>query len=114
MPVSHHPPIGERIRTVRQRNGIRQKDLAKAVGISNGAFTNFEKGRRRISIDWLTKIADVLDMPVAYFLEDDPRPSAGHPKERRLLAAWRELASVLQRDFLRLIIDLSKQRRRRS
>ena len=114
MPLSHHPPIAERIRTVRERNGIRQKDLAKAVGISNGALTNFEKGRRRISIDWLKKIADVLDTPVAYFLEDDPRPSGGHPKERRLLAAWRRLASVLQRDFLRLIIDLSKQRRRRS
>ncbi len=67
MPVSHHPPIGERIRTVRQRNGIRQKDLAKAVGISHGALTNFEKGRRRNSIGWLEKIADALDTSVAYF-----------------------------------------------
>ena len=40
------------------------------VGITPGALTNFEKGRRRISLDWLQKIADALDTPVAYFLED--------------------------------------------
>ncbi len=77
MPVSLDRQVAERIRTVRKGNGIRQKDLAKAVGISHGALTNFEKGRRRISIDWLKKIADALDAPVAYILEDDPRPSAG-------------------------------------
>ena len=114
MPVSLDRQVAERIRTVRKGNGIRQKDLAKAVGISHGALTNFEKGRRRISIDWLKKIADALDAPVAYFLEDDPRPSAGRPKERRLLGAWREIGPVLQRDFLRLIINLSKRRRRRT
>lgn len=114
MLVSYHVRVGERIRELRKRSGIPQNVLAKAVGISPGALTNFEKGRRRISLDWLQKIADVLDTPVAYFLEEETRESAGHPKERRLLAAWRKLTPVLQRDFLHLIITLSKQWRRRA
>ncbi len=113
MLVSYHVRVGERIREVRKRSGIPQNVLAKAVGISNGALTNFEKGRRRVSLDWLQKIADALDTPVAYFIEEDARTSAGHPKERRLLVAWRKLTPLLRRDFLQLIIDLSKQRRRR-
>ena len=113
MPVSYHVRVGERIREVRKRSGIPQNVLAKAVGISPGALTNFEKGRRRISLDWLQKIAAVLDTPVADFLEEETRTRAGHPKEQRLLAAWRKLTPVLQRDFLHLIVNLSKQRRRR-
>ena len=51
---SNSPPktVGERIRALRKRKRIRQKQLAKIVGISPGALTNFEKGRRRISLDW--------------------------------------------------------------
>ncbi len=63
--------VGERIREVRKAKRIRQKVLARMVGISPGALTNFEKGRRRISLDWLHKIAEALDTPVAYFLPDE-------------------------------------------
>ena len=56
------PHVGERIRDVRKSKRIRQKVLARMVGISPGALTNFEKGRRRISLDWLHKIAEALDM----------------------------------------------------
>jgi transcriptional regulator with XRE-family HTH domain len=80
--------VGERIREVRKSKRIRQKVLARMVGISPGALTNFEKGRRRISLDWLQKIAEALDTPVSYFLPDEKdrnRATPGDPRERRLL-----------------------------
>jgi transcriptional regulator with XRE-family HTH domain len=105
--------VGERIREVRKSKRIRQKVLARMVGISPGALTNFEKGRRRISLDWLHKIAEALDTPVSYFLPDEKdrgRTTPGDPRERRLLAAFRQLGKgdVLRSDFLQLLEHLGK------
>jgi transcriptional regulator with XRE-family HTH domain len=105
--------VGEKIREVRKSKRIRQKVLARMVGISPGALTNFEKGRRRISLDWLQRIAEALDTPMAYFLPDEKeqnRATPGDPRERRLLAAWRELAKneALKSDFLRLLEHLGQ------
>ena len=105
--------VGERIRDVRKSKRIRQKVLARMVGISPGALTNFEKGRRRISLDWLQKISEALDTPMAYFLPDDKERSKttpGDPRERRLLNAWRSMArnETLRNDFLQLMEHLGK------
>ena len=105
--------VGERIREVRKAKRIRQKVLARMVGISPGALTNFEKGRRRISLDWLHRIAEALDTPVAYFLPDEKdstRATPGDPRERRLLNAWRLLGKneLLRADFLQLLEHLGR------
>ncbi len=105
--------VGERIREVRKSKRIRQKVLARMVGISPGALTNFEKGRRRISLDWLHRIAEALDTPVAYFLPDEKdksRATPGDPRERRLLNAWRLLGKndLLRADFLQLLDHLGR------
>ena len=110
--------VGERIREVRKSKRIRQKVLARMVGISPGALTNFEKGRRRISLDWLQKIAEALDTPVSYFLPDEKdrnRATPGDPRERRLLAAWRQLgkagrSDALRSDFLQLLEHLGRSK----
>ncbi|MGH9459759.1 MAG: helix-turn-helix domain-containing protein [Vicinamibacteria bacterium] len=103
--------VGEKIRDVRKSKRIRQKVLARMVGISAGALTNFEKGRRRVSLDWLHKISEALDTPVAYFLPDErdrKKTPPGDPRERRLLNAWRLLnaESRLRADFLHLATHL--------
>ena len=96
--------IGQRIRKVRLEQGIKQKDLARRIGISQGALTNFELGRRRISLEWLLKIARALQVPVGYFVgavEATPEESLG-PKEHRLLRAFRRIEKdpCLQMEFL--------------
>jgi len=103
--------VGERICALRKKKRVRQYVLARMVGITPGALTNFEKGRRQISLDWLERIADALDTPVAYFLGDGKKKMAtGDPRERRLLAAWRLLGThaVLRRGFLSLMKHLGK------
>ncbi len=109
--------VGERIRDLRRAKRIRQKALARIVGLSPGALTNFEKGRRRISLDWLGRIAAALDTPVAYFLGDDgqgkTKIAPGDPREKRLIEAWRSLGKqpALRADFLRLVEHLRGRRR---
>ena len=105
--------VGERIRVLRTRKRVRQNVLARMVGISPGGLTNFEKGRRNISLDWLRRIAAALDAPVAYFLAEG-RPgkkiAAGDPRKKQLLDAWRLLKGkpILQGDFLRIMKDLGR------
>ncbi len=103
--------VGERIRDLRKKKRVHQYVLARMVGITPGALTNFEKGRRSISLDWLRAISDALDTPIAYFLSDGEKEMAtGDPREKRLLAAWRLLGThaVLRRDFLSLMEHLGK------
>ena len=79
--------IGQRIRKVRLEHGIKQKDLAKKINISQGALTNFELGRRKISLEWLLKISHALEVPVGYFHERRRTPArGGHARPRRSIA----------------------------
>lgn len=109
--------VGQRIRELRKKSRVRQKKLAQTMGISPGALTNFEKGRRRVSLDWLKKISEALDTPMAYFLDDQRTKNkivAGDAREKRLIDAWRRLRNnVLREDFLRLMGHLVDPRWRR-
>ncbi len=105
--------VGERICALRKKKRVRQYVLARMVGITPGALTNFEKGRRHVSLDWLERIADALDTPVAYFLGEGrggKKIAAGDPREKQLLEAWRLLKDnpSLQGDFLRIMEDLGR------
>ena len=100
--------IGLRIRRVRLDQGIKQKDLARKIGISQGALTNFELGRRKISLEWLVKVARVLETPIGSFIVDiEPQVDAKTlgPKELRLVRGFQKLSNdgKLQNDILHVI-----------
>ena len=100
--------IGQRIRKVRLEHGIKQKDLARKIGISQGALTNFELGRRKISLEWLLKISRALEVPVGYFVgavEPTTDEETLGPKEHRLLRAFRRMSRDprLQMEMLHVI-----------
>ena len=104
--------IGQRIRKVRLEHGIKQKDLAKKINISQGALTNFELGRRKISRDWLLKISRALDVPLGCFVSAiDPPPEGDmlDPKDHRLIRAFRRLSRTpgLQMELLHVIERMS-------
>ena len=64
--------VGERIRDLRKKKRIRQTTLARMGGISAGAVTNFEKGRRRISLGWLRENRQHLGHPDCLLLGRAP------------------------------------------
>jgi len=108
--------VGEKIGDLRKKKRVQQYKLARMVGITAGALTHFEKGRRQVSLDWLVRIADALDTPIAYFLSEGrgkKKIAPGDPGEKRLLAAWRLLGTnaVLRRDFLSLMEHLGKPKK---
>ena len=67
----HNNEIGFNIKQRREQLRISEKAMAQAVGIKRPLYTSFEEGKRAISLDYLNRIADILDCSPAEFLKDD-------------------------------------------
>ncbi len=62
--------IGEKIRRLRLTKGLSQKDLAKYVGVTYQQIQNYEKGKSKIPVDRLIRIAEALEVSLDYFLKE--------------------------------------------
>lgn len=86
--------LGERIREAREGVGVKQDQLARAVGLSRTSITNIERGRQGVQAYLLARIADVLGKPPAELLPRlAPQPEAVPEKVRSLepdKRAWAE------------------------
>lgn len=103
--------IGKQIQSAREEAGYSQDHLAAKIGCSQSTLSNYEKGKRRIYLNQLEKIAEVLGRPVEFFLRQvdynppqDNRHAAGeysvteivqgeHDAERVLLESYRSLST---------------------
>ncbi len=63
--------IGRKIQLAREEKGVTQLELSKILGITQAALSNYELGKRRLYLYQIEKIADFLEKPVSYFLDDD-------------------------------------------
>jgi len=55
--------MGQRIRKLRAAKGLRQNDLAKKTGLSQGAISRIERGLLAPSHATVAKIAEALEVP---------------------------------------------------
>ena len=74
-------PTGERIKKIRLEKGITQKQLAELLNTSQQNLAQYESGKRNPKIETLQKIADALDMPLIFLVEDDLLDAAILPYE---------------------------------
>lgn len=63
--------IGSKIRDERKRKLLKQKELASLVGITPGALSLIEEGKRTPSKEVLKKIAKAFGIPLSFFLQPD-------------------------------------------
>jgi transcriptional regulator with XRE-family HTH domain len=70
-PVDKH--VGSRVRMRRMMVGMSQERLGDALGLTFQQVQKYEKGTNRIGASRLQQIAQVLQVPVAFFFEDAPR-----------------------------------------
>lgn len=61
--------IGIKIQSAREEKGMSQEQLARLIGCSQSALSNYEKGKRRLYLSQLEKMAEILDKPLEYFVE---------------------------------------------
>lgn len=65
--------LGRMIQALREEKKISQEQLANALGCSQSTISNYEKGKRRIYISHIEKLAEVLDTPISTFLEAEEK-----------------------------------------
>lgn len=57
-----------RLREARKRLGYTMKELGQKVGITEGAVSNYETGKRQPDLAMLIKLADTLEVSTDYLL----------------------------------------------
>ncbi len=87
------PALCERIRFFRERAGMEQKALAKRIGVTSNAVSNWENGRGRPDVNLLPDISAALGITL-YDLYDIGDPSARcTPGEEQFLSRYRQLSA---------------------
>ena len=74
-------PTGSKIKEIRQRKGLTQKQLGELCGMADSAIRRYENGYQNPKIETLQKIADALETPLILFVEDDLFDAATLPYE---------------------------------
>lgn len=59
-----------KLRTAREGLGLSQAELAQAVGVTQGAITHIEVGRKRPSVDLLVRLGAALSIPADELVGD--------------------------------------------
>lgn len=93
--------IAYRIRKLRERKDYSQQNMADELGISHSAYSKIERGITDPSIGRMQQIAEILEVEVTYFFQDqsegskfeDPNKSYGFATKSDI----EELTSIINK-----------------
>ena len=63
--------FGKNLKYYRLKNNMTKKALSEAIGVTPMAITNYENNERQPSMDTIKKLAEVLNIRVTDFLENN-------------------------------------------
>jgi transcriptional regulator with XRE-family HTH domain len=69
--------VGSRLRAIREKNGLSQRQLALRAGVTNGTISLIEQNRSSPSVASLRKVLGGIPMTLAEFFSQDDLPPAG-------------------------------------
>lgn len=61
--------LSTRLKNLRESKGLSKADMARKIGVSGGAYSNWEYGNREPNIDMLKKIASIFDLSSSELLK---------------------------------------------
>ncbi len=64
--------IGQNIAKFRKLKSIKAFDIAQKISLSESAYTKYERGETAITIDFVQKVADVLEIDPLQILATSP------------------------------------------
>jgi transcriptional regulator with XRE-family HTH domain len=74
-PDARDVDVGRRIRSQRLVCHMSQTELANNLGVTFQQVQKYEKGVNRVGAGRLSRIADVLNVPVSFFFDGDMNPA---------------------------------------
>lgn len=87
--------MSNRLQQLREARGFSLRDLAAKVGTSNQQVSHLELGKRQLTVEWMKRIAAVLECH-PWELVEAFRPDTLTPRETRMLAKFRSLPPKAQ------------------
>ena len=90
--------IGQKIRDAREEQGISQKDLGMALGLSDKAISAYEASRTVPPLETLIRIAEELNKPIDYFIKSNTQDY----KVETRLAAMEQVVEQLLREIRKI------------
>src|SRR5690625_5609722 len=69
--------LGQRLKWVRERNGLSQRELARRAGVTNSNISMIEQGAVSPTVNSLTRLLDVIPLSLAQFFACDPERDSG-------------------------------------
>ena len=88
--------VGSRLKYIRSKRGLTQKDLAKRINKSVSAICTYETRAQTTPTDVLISIAEVLRVPLTYFVDLSCQESYS---AKGLSADQKELLNLLFAEF---------------
>ncbi len=95
--------MSNRIKELREDRGWSQEDLAHRAGTTNQQISNLENGKRRLTQDWMKRLADALECHPLDIL--DGGPGRLKPREKEMIDKFRGMSEDQQNKVLG-VIDL--------
>ena len=71
----------ERLKEIREDKDLKQSDIAKALGIKQQQYSEYEIGKRLIPINYLSKISDFYNTSIDYLIGKTDERKA-YPKSK--------------------------------
>lgn len=115
MAASTTPPrdFPARLRSVRERRGLSQSELAAKSGLQPSAISHFETGRRAPSFENLRALADALSVSTDYLLGRQEEPTTAGPvaeKMFRHLSRMSDADQALLEEFAKTLAKKNKEK----
>lgn len=91
--------IGERIKELRQKNGLKQSDLAERLGVSRVTITNIENGKHKGTFELIKPLCEILEVTPNYLIlgKDEQQPVFNLNKEGENL--YKEYLKYLEEKY---------------
>jgi transcriptional regulator with XRE-family HTH domain len=93
--------VGALLRQARQDKGRSVKDLAARLGVTTRRISDYELGRRPVPLAQLQEAADVLGVPMSFFIDEGVGPIG----EQELLRSQFERFTELPDDLRKFIVN---------
>lgn len=106
--------IGERVKKYRKEAGYTLTELAERAGVAKSYLSALERNiQTNPSIQFLEKIAAVLDITIDHLLKDDPYNHNGENSDQQIDEEWRKLVleameSGVSKEEFRQFLEFNK------
>jgi len=80
-----------RIGILRVEKGLSLTDLARLAGTTKAQIQKLERGERRLSLQWMSRLARALDVKMSDLLPEDTVACQHGPEEQEILAIVSQL-----------------------